>query len=237
MVWFFDMALSAQMNLAGTIVCKNKVADFDAVLDKQPKGFSSFQNQKLGYYNTWAGDELAPMVYNANLIRKEVVAESYNPFVLSKCNKLQNTRPLFNDMLNSPIVFASSSMTEYEEDSPNGGINKGILITLDTSLQKHVEVLAFKVDTIKVKTSADAPMYVTLQQINYPGWQVHIDGVATEITETNYALITVPVAKGIHQIDYVFVPKGIDTLIMAEIVAWLMVVVYTLVALLRPRIS
>ncbi len=75
--------------------------------------------------------------------------------------------------------------------------------------QKSCEILSFemKPNTFKVETSGEKGCFLALQDKNYPGWKVFIDGVKNKIIKTNIVFKGVYIPAGKHLIEFSFLPR------------------------------
>ena len=54
----------------------------------------------------------------------------------------------------------------------------------------------------------EAPGFLVMSEINYPGWQVYVDGERKKIFTGNYLFRTLPLKKGHHEIRFIFNPSS-----------------------------
>jgi hypothetical protein len=59
-----------------------------------------------------------------------------------------------------------------------------------------------------IQTQANAPAFLVLSDVNYPGWRATIDGQPTPIFQTNYVQRGVKVPAGRHVVRFEFHPKS-----------------------------
>jgi hypothetical protein len=69
-----------------------------------------------------------------------------------------------------------------------------------------------KIDTIantqvKLQTKTGAPAFLILSDVDYPGWQVTIDGKTAPLLRVNYVLRGVQVPVGTHTVQFAFRPR------------------------------
>jgi hypothetical protein len=72
-----------------------------------------------------------------------------------------------------------------------------------------------KIDTIantqvKLQTQTGNPAFLILSDVDYPGWQVTIDGKAAPLLQVNYVLRGVQVPAGNHIVQFTFRPRLIQ---------------------------
>ena len=74
------------------------------------------------------------------------------------------------------------------------------------SSRETCKITQFRNTEIRVTANLDAPGFLVMSEINYPGWQVYVDGKRDEIFTGNYLFRTVPLEKGHHEIHFIFRP-------------------------------
>jgi hypothetical protein len=61
----------------------------------------------------------------------------------------------------------------------------------------------------RILVRAEGPGDLILSEVNYPGWNAHLDGEATSIYEYDGLLRSVPIPKGEHIVDFQFHPTSV----------------------------
>ncbi len=59
---------------------------------------------------------------------------------------------------------------------------------------------------LNVTTPADG--LLVLSEVDYPGWQTHVDGKTTPTVRVDYALRGVPILAGTHRVDMAYRPRA-----------------------------
>ena len=67
-------------------------------------------------------------------------------------------------------------------------------------------ITAYSNDEIRLVADMKAPGFLIMSEINYPGWQVFVDGQKRRIFTGNYLFRTVPLDTGRHEIRFIFSP-------------------------------
>ena len=67
-------------------------------------------------------------------------------------------------------------------------------------------ITAYENDEINLTAEMVTPGFLVLSEINYPGWQVFVDGEKREIFTGNYLFRVVELNSGRHDIHFVFTP-------------------------------
>ncbi len=60
----------------------------------------------------------------------------------------------------------------------------------------------------RIRLAADGPGRLVLSEINYPGWQVRVDGRSAEMQTVEGVLRSVVIGPGSHQIEFVYAPRA-----------------------------
>ncbi|QKG80928.1 YfhO family protein [Tenuifilum thalassicum] len=75
------------------------------------------------------------------------------------------------------------------------------------SAQGNIELVEYRPNRLKYKTSSTATQLAVFSEIYYPkGWQAYIDGKPADHFRANYVLRAMIVPAGEHQIEFVFDP-------------------------------
>jgi Bacterial membrane protein YfhO len=69
-----------------------------------------------------------------------------------------------------------------------------------------VEILQIADTKTEIQTDSTDPAFLVLSDVNYPGWQVWIDGQPTKIFQTNYVQRGVNIPAGKHLVRFEFHP-------------------------------
>ena len=244
--WVADLMLASQMNVHGTVVSDNKVSDFSLAVKKMPQGFPVPDiNRSVESFGIYGSKEIEPMVWNASILRKEPCSDGFNPFYLKQIASFFNS-PVSKFTLKQPEVFLSdriSLLDSIASDSINSLIKSNSIYAdknfgYDNNQNQTSELLLteFKPGSVIVNTKTERPSFLTLQQCKFEGWKVFIDGKQDTIIKTNYALMSVALPKGLHQVSYIFKPTTrIYFFFAVYIISYITIFGYLLFTLLRRR--
>lgn len=83
------------------------------------------------------------------------------------------------------------------------------------------ELLVFEADRVVVSIQAPSPGLVVLNEVNYPGWQVLVDGKPATNLRANYLLRAVAVSSGTHRVEWRYEPPGHSTRSLAYLLGML----------------
>ncbi len=227
----FEMIISTQLNAPITIYSNFKPKSISDKLKRLPKSFPIPPKIKL--INT-IDKSIAgtPLQGNSNMFFKNISFDGNNPFVLNMFGKLNNSKIRKNifenewiylscnlvlldslnettitDTTNSKIIYAEKSKFQQIEGIQN----------MTSSSNDIVDVRKFNPNNIKVFVNTESPQVLTLMQNNCKGWSVYIDNKKTQHFTSNYAMISVIVPSGKHNIEYVFSVKYLNIAVLVSI--------------------
>jgi hypothetical protein len=67
-------------------------------------------------------------------------------------------------------------------------------------------ILSYACDEIVIDAKLNAPGFLVMSEINYPGWHAYVNGKKATLLTANYLFRSVPLAAGRHHIRFVFDP-------------------------------
>jgi hypothetical protein len=73
---------------------------------------------------------------------------------------------------------------------------------------------------IEIKARTDAPAYLVMSEVYYPGWQPQVDGRPAPILPANFAFRAVYLDPGEHRVRLVFVPTAWIIGLTISVVTW-----------------
>jgi hypothetical protein len=82
-------------------------------------------------------------------------------------------------------------------------------LELRATSKDDVHILNYGPTQVDIAVDLAAPGLLVLTDLNYPGWQVLVDGVRQSIVSTNYLFRGVYVEKGLHHVTFVYQPVSI----------------------------
>jgi hypothetical protein len=72
--------------------------------------------------------------------------------------------------------------------------------------KEECRILSCTCDEIVIEATLNAPGFLVMSEINYPGWHVYVNGKKATLLTANYLFRSVPLAAGRHHIRFVFDP-------------------------------
>jgi len=101
--------------------------------------------------------------------------------------------------------------------------------------REDCKITRYENDEIRLVSNLETPGVLMMSEINYPGWQVHVDGERKRIFTGNYLFWAVPLERGHHEIRFVFRPLSFK--IGAFVSAVSLVVIILILVACRERKS
>lgn len=205
-VWIADVALAAQINTAGTVVSAIRTETFHNGFKQLPKGFPNPGQTPVANYNQYGGEILAPVVYNASMLRKEPCADGFNAF----CLKDYMT---FFISAEAPTVLAQPLVYFSDE--------KGNPLIDSLAATSSPELTSFTPNRIEVKAEVSRNTSITLLQAHFPGWNVTLNGKHVTPAISKQTFMTIPVSAGKSNIVYQFRPPYFSLFASVQILSYL----------------
>ncbi len=72
--------------------------------------------------------------------------------------------------------------------------------------KESCRITRYENDKIKLVADLQAPGFLVLSEISYPGWQAYVDGKKSDIFTGNYLFRVLPLLEGHHEISFIFRP-------------------------------
>jgi uncharacterized membrane protein YfhO len=69
-------------------------------------------------------------------------------------------------------------------------------------------VESYRLNEIRITAETDAPGYLVLSEIWYPGWKATVDGADAPVLQADWCLRAVPLAAGRHEVVLEFSPSS-----------------------------
>ena len=72
-----------------------------------------------------------------------------------------------------------------------------------------MEIVGYAPEAVSIDAECAARCLVVLTDLDYPGWQVRVDGEPAPIHRTDFLFRGVVVEAGRHRIEYVYAPSSV----------------------------
>jgi len=212
-----DMYLATSLNMYATVVNGDELKKIAEVIGNKPKGFPiPKSNQAVWQNRDGITDGLDPLMFNLGIYKKRVSPDGYNPFVLNRYDSLERYKGRMN-ILENPVVYLGYSVVSL---SPESDVKDRRSVPVDPHLFRVLAgrlsaramddtVICERFDPgdVQLVTKTAGNVLVVLQQADYPGWSVFLDGKKVAHFRSAYTNITVLVPGGMHKITYKFMPR------------------------------
>lgn len=143
---------------------------------------------------------------NLGMFVKEVEYDSYNPFRLYRHKHMLQRYDEADSALSLPIVFFPNAVV-YDTmphflttDTAYTALKDKIFAA--SSENAYCQTVLFEPGRVEINVRTDEARPLLLCQNYYKGWQATIDGKPTEITTANFAMMSVPIPAGKHEVVF-----------------------------------
>jgi hypothetical protein len=92
------------------------------------------------------------------------------------------------------------------EETPPAGFPDSVA---DTTLPGTAEITSYHNLSVDISAQMDRPGWLVLADVNYPGWNVEVDGKAAPLYTAYYILRAVPLTEGTHSVRFYFLPGSV----------------------------
>ncbi len=174
---------------------------------------------------TFKNSGVEKMVNTADYQLRSCYAQSVFLERMSACFAAPNSLELYELPDALPYAFV---VTEFDLTSNP--------VTLRSDKVQSVNIISYQQDSITLSTSSTnrARQFLVIQEANFPGWQVSIDGAAVQVVtvpmyniDNQYlGLLAVPIERGEHTITATFTPPGLALGILVFIVTFILITLY-----------
>ncbi|MCI0446780.1 YfhO family protein [bacterium] len=110
-----------------------------------------------------------------------------------------------------------------ELTSPNELTARG-----DNRTSQSIKIVESKGNSVKIAANLDAPGFVVLTDVNYPGWKAYDRGKEREILPAYGLFRAIALEKGQHSIEFRFEPKIIYVGLVITLISFLLATTYLL---------
>ncbi|MBU2650472.1 MAG: YfhO family protein [Bacteroidetes bacterium] len=238
LIAMIDMVLSVRFNGSYTAYAHNVSSrDMKEVTMGLPSGFPVPGTEPVKL-NTDRGKSITPLWRNLHIFYKKIAWDGYNPLHLKGFEYLADSMPLlFEQSISHPPVFLAYKTLPQDSAiilEKKGNIPQDVLF-LESDTQNQILTEYNPGDTViyksfgpnefVVETRTGNPAYLTYLNNNYPGWQAEIDGKEASLMTSNFALMTVLVPGGTHEVTFRYHPGEVITALYVSLITLLLVLV------------
>lgn len=237
-----DAFLAFRLNMYYTGVDTNYTfARMNRFVQSQADGFPIPDNSKpVATFNDQS-NVCRPLYSNTNTLTKHTAYNGMNSFQLDVYNILFEDNPVLAEkVLNQNLLYFSYNLLPY--DSLKTDTSDSSIFTEDSiyrrykmysSLQKKddsITISSFSPNRITAITSTESSSWLTLQQTDYKGWKVYVDGKEIPHITTNILTLSALIPPGNHTVTFeyenkpVFIAFCVAAAIFVFIISYLLVI-------------
>ncbi|MBL7692078.1 MAG: hypothetical protein JNM41_10825 [Flavipsychrobacter sp.] len=222
-----DMVTATQFNMYGTVIDKERCADMHRAIRTAPAGFP-LPDMAAGI-NTRNDDamrpRMKPLTANLNNFCKNIATDSYSPFILSRFDMLVESSVHDSAWVNPVLYLAYGAVPE----SPGVVLPSRRHVAVDSKTFQSipfgydandaVRLTSFRPGHISASVQVAHDALLVLQQVNFPGWRVEVDGQHVMHLTGNYCYPVARIPAGSHTVDYHFAPRLLQIMLAWYVVS------------------
>jgi hypothetical protein len=222
-----DMVTATQFNMYGTVIDKERCADIHRAIRTAPTGFP-LPDMASGI-NTRNDDamrpRMKPLTANLNNFCKNIATDSYSPFILSRFDMLAES-PVHDSAWVNPVLYLAYgavpevpgvALPSRRHVAVDSKTFQSIPFGYDTN--DAVRLTAFRPGHISASVQVAHDALLVLQQVNFPGWHVEVDGHRVMHLTGNYCYPVVRIPAGSHTVVYHFAPRLLQIMLVWYLVS------------------
>jgi len=175
-----DIFTAVQFNSFTTIICEEPIQKLQSKLDTLSGDFLSATPPVLATGHL-GDNRYYPIFNNHSMLRKDIAQNGYNNLQLSAYAKFHPTEK-FKEYLDHPPFY--------------------------TLPETPLELLHFTPNELVLESSSDQARQLIFLQMNYPGWEVAIDGRPVELATIDAPVLAVELPAGTQEVRFRFAPQG-----------------------------
>lgn len=226
----FDMVVSVQLNMYGTVAGPGFLKEANERVKQSPKGFPLPDNATpiLNYPDESFYWEFSPLAGNALTFKKIIGIGGNSPFILKRYDQFIKSNLTDSVWHNPPAYFANTTSTVT---SATGLNNKRDVLLSETDAinttgkyypaekDDSVAFSGFGPNKMTLHTRSSGNRLLVLLQNNVSDWKVTIDNKASSWVAANITYMAVLVPRGDHQVTFEIDHKK-------ELIIWLISVAF-----------
>lgn len=225
-----DLLAATELNTYATITNPDKRATIQAKIDAQPEGFPLPDMTVPLQDNRDAHNEaLSPLWGNLGVFKKTVSPDGYNPFMLKSCDSLSEST-IRDSVWSNPVAYLGCAVSPIKSGAT---IGKNTVAVDEIHYERLKDKLTsrgpgdsiwatrFEPGNVCLSSRTSGSAILVLQQSDYPGWHVWIDGKSVEHFRSSYTNISVFLPAGRHDIEYRFEPRNVRVLALMSLFSFM----------------
>lgn len=213
-----DMAVAGRMNLPATGCTDFTSKEGAAALQHMPDRFPTPDAGRPMATNNYGrfAERIKPWTNNVGNYLCETCVDGYNPFLPSNYDHLADDRVLHDKVWQNGLLYLCDKVVTMEAMDTVTDV-RACFVSADRYLQMKNGRYSIEGSTVRIgffrpghvvgNVHLQDSGIVVLQQTNYPGWKVQIDGKKVEdVFSSAYANMSFVAGPGEHVVDYEFKP-------------------------------
>lgn len=212
-----DMWAATQLNLFATVVNDDKLTKIADGIRKQPNDFPlPAATQPVWQNRDGLQDGLEPLWSNLGVFKRRVSPDGYDPFMLKAYDSLETFWGR-DSVWGNPVAYLCHDVAELSAVTQ---LPAKHVAAVDRARYKEIKgklseqaagdklwIEKFEPGDVRLGTRTAGTAIVVLQQADYPGWGVWVDGRRKNHFKSAYTNISVMVPGGQHEVVYKFMPR------------------------------
>jgi hypothetical protein len=97
------------------------------------------------------------------------------------------------------------------------------------------EILKFTPEQFAIQVETSEPAILTVAQVEYPGWNITVDGESVSAIHSYGALTAIPLEAGDHVVRYRYQPISFYVGAALSLITWIGLIIFSVVLLIRRR--
>ena len=233
---FAEILFNTNQTIPVTVISDVPLSSFNEKIKSLPHAFPI--PTKLFSETNESGDgSVAPAYRNCSVLMQQPAANGYYPFYLNSFDSIDESPYRYRFLQNHYCYLSNRifSDTDYEYlPTENFGlqdvfVNKNSINDLKSfnNLKEAGDtatILSFKPNEIKVLTNSRASHLLVLMQLNYPGWNVSVDGKPYDIVRVNKGFNAAKIPAGKHEVIWKMETPVIEMLYYFTIVIFCLLI-------------
>ncbi len=212
-----DMWAATQLNLFATVVNDDELEKIAEGIRRQPRDFPiPGATQPVWQNRDGLQDGLEPLWANLGVFKQRVSPDGYDPFTLKSYDSIEVFRGR-DSVWGNPVAYLCHDVVELNAGTGLTGKHVAAVdrvqygrITGKLSQRATGDTIwmeKFAPGDVRLGMHTMGTAIVVLQQADYPGWGVWIDGRKVNHFKSAYTNISVVVPGGRHELVYKFMPR------------------------------
>jgi hypothetical protein len=212
-----DLLISTQLNIYQTVIDFRSPWPTEKAISGLPEKFPVPNlKENISDINDLTAPAIPFLWRNLNVFHKKPSYTGYSPYYFSSMLKCEN-EGLFHPVIDNPLFFLAESLSDdWIIDS----------LSIDSLSPQKLEITGFTPNQAGLKVDSEKDQYLTFVQNYYPGWNVYVNGVKSDLLISNHTFMSVYIPKGEHQLVFKFEPRKTIAAFYISLITFSMMIIY-----------